>query len=66
MIVLAIQRQFYGIALGDRPLLLLAALLLVLGIQILAIGLVGEILIFTHAKDIKEYNIETVVSGDDA
>ena len=66
MIVLAIQRLFFGMALGDRPILLLAALLLVLGIQIFAIGLIGEIVIFTHAKDIKEYNIETIVSSADA
>ena len=61
MIVLVIQRLGFGIALGDRPMLLLAALLTVLGIQIIAIGLIGEIIIFTHAKDIKEYNIELIV-----
>jgi glycosyltransferase involved in cell wall biosynthesis len=63
MVVLAVQRLAFDIALGDRPILLLAALLLVLGIQIFAIGLIGEIVIFTHAKDMKEYNIETIVRG---
>lgn len=65
MLLLVVQRMSFGIPLGDRPLLLLAALLLVLGIQIFAIGLVGEIVIFTHARDIKEYNIETIVRGPD-
>jgi glycosyltransferase involved in cell wall biosynthesis len=65
MLILITQRVFFGMALGDRPILLLAALLLVLGIQIFAIGLIGEIVIFTHAREIKEYNIETIVRSDD-
>ena len=63
MIVLAIQRLGFGIALGDRPILLLATLLVVLGVQIIAIGLIGEIIIFTHAKDMTEYRIELIVNG---
>ncbi len=46
---------------ADRPLLILAVLLIVLGIQLLSIGLIGEIIIFTHAKKIKEYNIEKIL-----
>ena len=30
---------------------------MVLGLQIFAIGLIGENIIFIYAKDIKEYNI---------
>jgi len=48
-------------AIAGRPLLLLGALLLVIGIQMISIGLVGEMIIFTHAKDIKEYNIEKII-----
>ena len=75
MIYLAIERLFYGIPLADRPLLLLGALLFVLGIQIFATGLIGELIIFTHAKELKEYNpdatfptivVERVVVGADA
>ena len=47
-------------AIAGRPLLLLGALLLVIGIQMIAMGLIGEMIIFTHAGDIKEYNIEKV------
>jgi len=50
---------FGGIA--GRPLLLLGALLMVLGIQSLSIGLIGEIIIFTHAREIKEYQVEEVI-----
>jgi glycosyltransferase involved in cell wall biosynthesis len=56
-----VERLFFGVPLADRPALLLSSLLVVLGIQIFAIGLIGEIIIFTHAKDLKEYTIERIV-----
>lgn len=59
---LFIERVFGGVALRDRPLVLLALLLIVLGIQLFAIGLVGEIIIFTHAKELKEYTIEEIIN----
>jgi glycosyltransferase involved in cell wall biosynthesis len=49
---------------AGRPLLLLGALLLVIGIQLISIGLLGEMIIFTHARDIKEYNIEEIIESD--
>ncbi len=52
-----------GIA--DRPLLLMGVLLMVLGIQTLSIGLIGEVIIFTHAKNVKEYNIDAFLTRDD-
>ena len=45
-----------GIA--DRPVLILGVLLIVLGIQLFSIGLLGEIIIFTHARKMKNYTIE--------
>lgn len=48
-----------GIA--GRPLLILGVLLLVIGIQMISIGLLGEMIIFTHAKDLEEYDIEEIV-----
>ncbi|NIU01742.1 MAG: dolichol-phosphate mannosyltransferase, partial [Nitrosopumilaceae archaeon] len=59
---LFIQRVFMGVALGDRPIILLAVLLLVLGIQLFSIGLIGEIIIFTHAKELKEYTIDEIIN----
>ena len=50
----------YG-SIAGRPLLLLGALLLVIGIQMVAMGLIGEMIIFTHAGDIKDYNIEEIL-----
>jgi glycosyltransferase involved in cell wall biosynthesis len=51
---------FGGIA--GRPLLVLGALLLVLGIQMVSIGLIGEMIIFTHAGDIEGYNVEETIN----
>jgi glycosyltransferase involved in cell wall biosynthesis len=61
-IYLMISRVFFGMGLSDRPLFLIGILFIVLGLQIFAIGLVGEILIFTHAKDIKEYNVDEILN----
>lgn len=49
------------IGLADKPILLLGILLIVAGIQILSLGFIGEIILFTHSKDIKEYQIEEIV-----
>jgi hypothetical protein len=35
----------YGVSLSNRPLLLLGALLLILGVQFISIGLIGELII---------------------
>ena len=47
--------------LAERPALLLASLLVVLGLQLFALGLLGELLIFTHARGLKDYQIERVI-----
>jgi glycosyltransferase involved in cell wall biosynthesis len=49
-----IQQQ----GIGHRPLLLLAVLLIVIGVQIASIGLLGELIIFTHARDLKDYVVK--------
>ena len=51
---------FGGIA--GRPILLLGTVLLVIGLQMIAIGLLGEMIIFTHARQIREYNIEEIIN----
>lgn len=64
-LILMIQRLFFDVALADRPIVLVSLLLIVFGILAFAIGLVGELIIFTHAKDIKDYVIEDVYSFHD-
>lgn len=62
LLLVTAQKLFFDISAGDRPLLLVSALFIVLGIQLIAIGLVGETIIFTHAKDIKEYKVREIVN----
>jgi len=56
------ERLFFDVNLGDRPALFLSSLMIVLGIQVIAIGLIGEIIIFTHARRIKEYTIDKIIN----
>jgi glycosyltransferase involved in cell wall biosynthesis len=58
---LALDRLVFRHPLADRPALLLSSLLVVLGMQLFALGLLGELIIFTHARDIKDYQVEEVV-----
>ncbi len=60
-IYLFIQRVFMDVPLADRPLVLVSILLLVFGVLSFSIGLIGELIIFTHAKDLKDYVIEKVI-----
>ena len=59
---LIVERLLFDVSLADRPALFLSSLLIVLGVQIIAIGLIGEIIIFTHAKDLKEYKIDKIIN----
>ena len=62
---LLISRLFFGVPLVDRPALVLTTLMIVLGIQIISVGLIGEIVAFTYAKDIKDYRVDRVVEPED-
>ena len=57
-----IERLFFSVPLAERPALLLSSLLVVLGVQIFALGLIGELIIFTHAKELKEYTIDEIIN----
>ena len=55
------QKFFLGYSIGNRPLLLLAIFFMVLGIQAASVGLLGEIIAFTHGRNRKEYTIEKII-----
>jgi hypothetical protein len=55
------QKFLFSYAIGDRPLLFVAILLMVLGVQAASVGLLGEILVFTHSRHRKEYTIEKII-----
>ncbi len=56
LLVLGLQR-LGGESLADRPLLLLGLLLVVLGVQSIALGLIGEIIVHLHATRRRTYRI---------
>ncbi|MBU1231486.1 MAG: glycosyltransferase family 2 protein, partial [Proteobacteria bacterium] len=62
-LLLTIQRQFYGMPLSDRPLLLLAVLLIFVGVQFVTIGLVAEMLARTYheSQDKPTYYVRKII-----
>lgn len=50
-----------GKPMSDRPLLLLAVLLVVLGVQAVTLGILGELLIYTQARRTKDYHVEQLL-----
>ena len=56
MLSLLIDR-FQGQAIADRPLMLLGALFVVLGVQSIALGLIGEIIVHVNAPRQKGYRL---------
>lgn len=51
---LSFQKLVLGMALGDRPLLLLAVLLILIGVQFIVFGLLGELQIRTYHESLKK------------
>lgn len=45
-------QRLYGAELAERPLLLLGVVFAVLGVQLFSVGLLGELIIFTHGRDL--------------
>jgi glycosyltransferase involved in cell wall biosynthesis len=60
-LLVAIQKIFLHTGISNRVVLLLGVLLMVLGVQTLSLGLVGEIIIFTHARHVREYQVAEVI-----
>ena len=58
---LIFARLFLGIALLDRPALILSTLMVVLGIQIISVGLIGEIITFAYTKEHKDYRVARII-----
>jgi hypothetical protein len=63
LLVLAVQRML-GTPLADRPILVLAVLLVGLGVQAFSIGLLGELVLFLHARSLRDYRIGAVYEGE--
>lgn len=52
---------FLGVGIGDRPLLILTVLLVILGIQFISLGLLGEMIISNHQKIDSDRYIQEVL-----
>ncbi|MCP1675783.1 glycosyltransferase involved in cell wall biosynthesis [Natronocella acetinitrilica] len=63
MAFLVFQKLVLDMPLADRPALLLAALLVVLGAQIFFMGLLGELIIYARARELPDYAIDVVIEG---
>jgi glycosyltransferase involved in cell wall biosynthesis len=64
--VLTYQRVFQGVPLANRPILLLAILLILVGFQFVSIGLLGEMLVRTYHESQRKpvYIVRDIISGD--
>jgi glycosyltransferase involved in cell wall biosynthesis len=62
---LAFERLVFGSPLADRPLLLLGALLIMVGVQLVSLGLVADLLARTYheAQGKRAYHVRTRIEG---
>jgi glycosyltransferase involved in cell wall biosynthesis len=61
---LVVLKYLEDIVLGDRPMLLLSVLLIILGLQFVSMGLLGEMITFGGMKDEKADKFIELVVGD--
>jgi glycosyltransferase involved in cell wall biosynthesis len=59
-LTLLVQR-LTGAALADRPMLLLGALLLAIGVQVMGLGLIGEIIVHLRSPHRRSYRIRETI-----
>ncbi|MEW6186766.1 MAG: glycosyltransferase family 2 protein [Thermodesulfobacteriota bacterium] len=64
---LTIQRLFFAVPLSNRPILLLAILLIFIGIQFISMGLLGELQVRTYHESQGKpiYHIKEIIGQDD-
>lgn len=57
------EKLFLDKGLTDRPAFVIGMILFAFGVQLIGFGLVGEIIIFTQAPNLRDYKIDEVVEG---
>ena len=57
---------FLNESLAERPLFVLGAILAAFGVQLIGFGLVGEIIIFTQAPNLRDYKVGEEIDGADS
>ncbi len=61
LLLVVFERLFSSLPIGNRPLLVVAVISIVLGAQFASFGLLGEIISFVHGRSHKEYTIEKMI-----
>ncbi|MCA9539710.1 MAG: glycosyltransferase family 2 protein [Myxococcales bacterium] len=63
--VLALQKLISGESLSDRPLLLLGVLLIIIGVQLVSMGLIADLVARTYheSQDKRPYAVRTLLQG---
>ena len=60
--VMVVQRLVFDKSMADRPMLVLGALLMALGVQVFSLGLLGELIIFAQAGGLKPHRVHEVLT----
>lgn len=63
LFVIGVQRML-GTPLANRPILVIAALLIGLGVQGFAIGLLGELQLYFSGRHVRDYRIATILESE--
>jgi FemAB-related protein (PEP-CTERM system-associated) len=50
-------------SLSDKPLFVISSILAAFGVQLIGFGLIGEIIIFTQAPNLRDFKVEETVEG---
>lgn len=58
---LILLRLVGSVSLSNRPLFLLGILMMVFGIQTFSLGLIGELIIYCHSKELESYKIDEII-----
>ncbi len=58
--VIGIEHYLFQAGIYNRPLFIIGVLVIVLGVQIIGFGLVGEIIIYTQARNLREYRVDRI------
>jgi hypothetical protein len=61
--IVVVQRLFFGVPLAERPALILSSLFIALGLQVFAIGLIGELIVFIHARSMRQYRVREIIEA---
>ncbi len=61
--VVVVQRVFLDVPLAERPALILSSLLVAVGLQVLAIGLIGELIVFINARSMRQYRVREIIEA---